>query len=186
MSNLSGLLPAGGGAWTLVSTMTPSAASTIDITDFTAYEKYKIVFSVKGSSNHSIRFKLKINGAWITTYYSYTGVIYRTGTTSVVYKASSNSSYGICSESTANVKADRPFSYEFFFHNPTLSTDSQQIAWKGQWRDTGTNGESRNSEGMGTVVNSGGIGLLEGFRLYPSTGTYTGTVYIYGLTATEI
>jgi hypothetical protein len=81
---------AGGGAWTLVSTTSVSSASTIDITSFTDYKKYRIVFDITCSSNHYMKWKLKINGGWGSTYYSYSATrrIGSNSTETLMYNAS--------------------------------------------------------------------------------------------------
>jgi len=188
MSNLSGLLPAGGGAWTLVSTMTPSAASTIEITDFTAYKQYKVIYSLKCSATHTVRFKMKLNGSWRSTYYAYRSNT-STSTTNNDRNVSSTNSSDVNASQTGNdpAKADRLFNFEFLFTNPTETLDTQQVSWKGIWNISGGDGWLQSSDGIATVRAAGsGVSDLEGFRLYSSSGTLTGTVYIYGLTAMEI
>tara|TARA_B110000902_G_scaffold239412_1_gene288056 strand:- start:630 stop:1187 length:558 start_codon:yes stop_codon:yes gene_type:complete len=185
MSTLSELLPAGGGgAWTLVSTTSVSSASTIDITSLTAYKRYKIVFDITASSSHYMKWTMKLNGSWRTTYYKFYTDRWISADGSAAVLTSSNSSWGLAGMNYYNeISNAAPIIYEFTLETPTIST-YQNISWQGISGVQGFGGLVSKMRGIGT--NSSYSGVLQGFRIAPSTGTYSGVFHIYGLTATEI
>lgn len=165
---------AGGGAWTLIETLSPSAASTIDIESFSsAYDIYKIICTLQNSTAAVIRVRLKIGGSYKTSGYKYSNIILNPGNgNTFVNNAATNADYIQPSQNSTTLYKGA----EFTIYNANQS--QRQIVNFNICNEVALAPE--------TLFGSGGYmaatGTLEGFRIFPNAGGFTGKVHVYGLT----
>lgn len=171
---------AGGGAWTLIETLSPSAASTIDVESFdSTYEIYKIIYRIDPSTAVLPRILLRFSGAYQTTAdYRYISFFISSanGTTYTADRVASGASYIQCSNNTS----DTMHYLEIQIHNSNESTGYKNIYFDYR-ADQST--QALQAIGNGRFHAAAGTGVLEGIRVFPNSGNYTGKVYVYGLTA---
>ena len=168
--------PAGGGSWVLLGTYTPSGASTVDITNFSStYDDYAIVGTLTAGSA-APRIRIRIGSTWGTTAeYSDTFLNYNSFT-------SNGSGDGINMGGDIGSGADNTSIKMSFI---TYAMNVNESTYHGVYGQT-NNAVSYYMNGLlysGYYYGSAGAasGILTGLRYYPSSGTYTGTVRIYGI-----
>lgn len=152
----------------LISTHTASAAATFDIepTFVSTYDRYIILIEnlTVGTDAVSLQMRLKVAGSYITTSTYVTRNLDLTQTSGTA-QAQVFSSLGSASQYYVNLRLDvtNPLSTAY---EKTILLDgfSVSLNTKPAW-----------------VVNNGATGALQGIRLYPSSGTITGTARVYGI-----
>jgi len=184
-TNGSGVLSfadAGGGSWTLLNTYTPSAASTVDMEDFSStYDVYKIIYRVKNNSTaNEILMYLKIGGSYQTSGYDWMNII-SSATDGGTYVTESSQNAGEMRIYQSNSLPSNTLTYgEITF--PFVNTSGRQvISW-----DTTT--QAPFGEPMRAIGGIGGYmgadGTITGARFqFANSATATGTFWVYALTA---
>ena len=164
-----------GGSWILLNTYTPSGASTVDITDFSStYDDYVIVGTLAAASAiPKIRMKIGSSigtSGYVTTFYDYNSNVSNSAADSIEM----GGDIGDGSGSGANKK----MSFITYCNNVNDST------FQGIYGQT-NNAGGYNMKGLiysGYFYGNGSDrGILTGLQYYPNSGTYTGTVRIYGI-----
>jgi hypothetical protein len=173
----------GSGALTLLSTVTASGSSTVDIeTTFNStYDRYVIeAVGVTVSSSTDITFlaRMKIGGSYLSTS-SYSGHVSDCSSGAGTYSATQavdedglpilgNISNGGTSGKSAN--------FSFRVSNPSSTTLMKTAYWHGQAFKTDNTSRTVNGAGFNS-----GTAALTGIRFYASTGTVSGTFRLYGI-----
>jgi hypothetical protein len=184
-TNGSGVLSfadAGGGSWTLLNTYTPSAASTVDMEDFSStYDVYKIIYRVRNNSTaNEILMYLKIGGSYQTSGYDWMNII-SSATDGGTYTTESNQNTSEIRIYQSNPLDSNTLTYgEITF--PFVNTSGLQVI---NW-DTTTQAPAgepmRAIGGVGGYM--GGSGTITGARFqFANSATATGTFWVYALTA---
>lgn len=152
----------------LISTHTASAAATFDIepTFVSTYDRYIILIEnlTVGTDAVSLQMRLKVAGAYITTSTYVTRNLDLTQTSGTA-QAQVFSSLGSASQYYVNLRLD--------VTNPLSTAYEKTILLDGFSVSLNTK--------PALVVNNGATGALQGIRLYPSSGTITGTARVYGI-----
>lgn len=173
---------AGGGSWTLLNTYTPSAASTVDMEDFSStYDVYKIIYRVKntGTANEILMY-LKIGGSYKTAGYDWMNII-SSATDGGTYVAERNTNTSEIRIYQSNSIPSNTLTYgEITF--PFVNTSGRQVI---NW-DTTT--QAPFGEPMRAIGGIGGYmdgnGTITGARFqFANSATATGTFWVYALTA---
>lgn len=176
--------PAGG--MVLLSTATPSAASTVDFTGISStYSKYIFVFSkvTNGTAAGGIGMRYSLNSG--STYlasgdYSaaYSGVN-EAGTAAVGNNTSANTAYCTRVSDGGNVSRE----YNGFVEIYSPSTASSLKGYISHFSTSGPSGSiSMTSVGGGVVdTSTAASSAVNAVRFIPLTGTLTGTIKMYGV-----
>jgi hypothetical protein len=170
---------AAGGAWTLLSTVTASAAATanVETTFDSTYDSYVIIGSgifASGSGGLSIR--LKIGGSYLTT--GYDAHHLRQNLTSTGYNYGSivnGDRINNASGSDLLTSASTPARIVIELSNPSVSK-TQAISYTSNTvKSTSTNDRAY---GLGQNRTTG---VLTGIQFYGDAGNITGTFRLYGI-----
>ena len=169
---------------TLLATVTASGASTVDIGSsslFTStYDQYYIYSSNITTDTNDIAIRARVsNGAFQTTGYLYS-MTYQTGQSNPSTDRSTNEGYiqvlrsGLHSDSTV------VGSLRLYLNNPASTSVSKLI----QYHCDATS-SFYGSAGVGVNYGAGYWGTttqaIQGLRIYPSSGTLSGTFYLFGV-----
>jgi len=172
-----------GGAWTYLSTVTASAASTADVeTTFNStYDQYAIIGSGVSisSAGQNFQIRLKIGGSYITN--STYGYCYRfmTGFNTTEYPGSSDdaaSEIRFCESLSASTS--KTSNFIVYVSNPSSTSLVKNIYWTGQFSYDTPNQSVIYCSGAARNTNTG---ALTGVRFFPSAGTVSGTFRLYGI-----
>ena len=195
-SNGSGSAPtwqdAGGGAWNLLSTTTASAASTIDINSNidSTYDTYVIKGFVYSSANNAaLRLRLYENGTVLTSFLHFNAI--RSVFVNTANGSVSNLDYGNQNETFLSVSptasdgisndSNEPYYIEMELGKPSESRTSYAFKWTG-WMGQYSSGRVHRVIGVfGCDNGATSFTNINGIRLFPSTGTLTGTFKLYGI-----
>ena len=182
-SNWASTAPAGGGAWTLISTGTASNSATLDFTGLsTSYDVHVLVFSDCRPSSNSQFFRIRLgtgSTTWETNGYKYLGNkrISLDGNDDHVYSDNDSNGQasfpltGSCSNATgANVSG-----YWYSFN--TASTGHKHFSGQFPSSQTGTYLQGGEFFGQFTKTNP-----VTGFRVFFNSGNIaSGKVRLYGI-----
>jgi hypothetical protein len=170
----------GSGALTLLSTVTASAAATVDIeTTFNGtYDNYLIVASrVRlsfGSGNLLCR--LKLGGAYDSGASAYS---YTVGYVSSATWSGANSSGAAQILIATDIYSNFESQFTMMLSNPTGTTYKKPVTWSGAFARDGSAGLIDE-----LVLGAGGstaVTALTGVRFLPSSGNISGTFRLYGI-----
>mgnify|MGYP003638083332 FL=1 len=165
----------GGGAWTFLSLVSATTASTVDIeTTFNStYEAYVIVASdVYGSSAGNVQCLLKIGGSYLTS--NYYGHLSKPD-----YQSASYVGFGMSNASAIRItgQAGTTIRPRGFVMNMTLDPTDTSARKFVTW--TGMSGQQyQNAVG---ACNNQTAGALTGIRFQASSGTIGGEYRLYGI-----
>jgi hypothetical protein len=170
----------GSGALTLLSTVTASAAATVDIeTTFNGtYDSYLLIgrSCLVSVDTADFRFLMKLGGTYVTTGYIYHVMNPASGATAYASVQATNDSYIPIGPGMSNA-SNSSFSFAMRIYNPTSTTLKKLITFEGAALATsGT--VIKNSFGSGT---NNEISALTGIRFFPPSGTISGTFRLYGI-----
>jgi hypothetical protein len=168
---------AAGGAMVLLSTVTASAASTVDIeTTFdSTYDNYIIIGEATVTSDGGgLRMRYKLAGSYVTTAYQWHTNVSKSGSTSYAGAQAVNDSYIAISDSLGNA-SDESIQFSINITSPTNTSKRKLCYWDSAAIWTG--GQVKTGRGVGTNT---ATGALTGVRFY-SQGTLTGTFRLYGI-----
>lgn len=170
----------GSGALTLLSTVTASAAATVDIeTTFNGtYDSYLLIANSCSVSVNTadFRFLMKLGGTYVTTGYIYHVMNSASGSTAYVGQQAVNDAYVPVGASMSN-NSNSSLSFAMRIYNPTSTTHKKLITFEGT--SLATSGTViKNSFGSGT---NNEISALTGIRFFPPSGTISGTFRLYGI-----
>lgn len=152
----------------LISTHTAAAAATFDIepTFVSTYDRYIILIEdlTVGTNGVSLQMRVKVAGSYITTT-TYTTRNLDLTSTAGTAQAQLFATLGNASQYYVNLRLDvtNPLSTAY---EKTILVDGFSV--------------SANTK-PALVVNNGATGALQGIRIYPSSGTITGTARVYGI-----
>ena len=166
-----------GGAMVLLSTVTASAASTVDIeTTFdSTYDNYIIMGEASVSvDGGAFRVRYKLGGSYVTSAYQHHSNMSKSGSTAYVGYQAVNDSYMEISDSIGNT-SDESIQFSINITSPTNTSKRKLCYWDSAAIWTG--GQVKTGRGVGTNT---GTGALTGVRFY-SQGTLTGTFRLYGI-----
>ena len=165
-----------GGSWILLNTYTPSGASTVEITDFSStYDDYVIVGTLAAASAIP-KIRMKIGSSIRTSGYVFTFYDYNSNTSN---SAADGIEMGSDIGDGSGSGASKKMSFITYCNNVNDST------FQGIYGQT-NNAGGYNMKGLiysGYFYGNGSSdkGILTGLQYYPNSGTYTGTVRIYGI-----
>ena len=166
-----------GGAMVLLSTVTASAASTVDIeTTFdSTYDNYIIIGEATVTTDGGgLRMRYKLAGSYVTSAYQYHVNLSKSGSTSYAGAQAVNDSYIAISDSIGNA-SDESIQFSINITNPTNTSKRKLCYWDSAAIWTG--GEVKTGRGVGTNT---ATGTLTGVRVYSNT-TLSGTFRLYGI-----
>jgi len=179
LSLSAGALTASAGAWTLLSTVTATGASTADIetTFSSAYDNYMIVASRvrPGTTADNLWCRMKLGGAYASGSTDYTYAV--ANIVSTTY-AGSRVNGGPQILIATDLSNGQESIFHFFLANPDGTTYKKSCAWNGAF--------ARNTSGSTDelVIGAGSseaVTALTGIRFMASTGTITGVFRLYGI-----
>ena len=164
---------AGGGAWELLATYTPSGASTINIEDFSStYDDYVIIGTLACSTTALPRIRIKIGaGSYGTSSYAYSTLNYN------AFQYDSSQVAILMGDSIADGSNAASIKMSFITNCSNVNDSTYH----------GVYGQTNNATGYnvrGAAYSGyyhGSSGTLSGVQYLPSAGTYTGTIRIYGI-----
>ena len=169
-------------SYELLEAQTPSAASTIDFTTGFAsdYKEYYLVYTLEnGTDNWDLRCRLYANATWITAA-SYSG----DGSSNATYFNVGDAIGGNGLTGSSNYNA---ISGTVKCTNPQAVDSIRFVQFRAAYPPNGTLSYpallTQKDYTGGLMSGSGMDYVLDGIRLYPSAGTVTGTVYLYGINA---
>lgn len=152
----------------LISTHTASAAATFDIepTFVSTYDRYIILIEdlTVGTNAVSLQMRLKVSGAYITT------STYTTRNLDLTQTAGSAQAQIFATLGSA---AQYYVNLNILVVNPLSTTYEKNVLVDGFSSSANTK--------PALLVNNGTTAALQGIRLYPSSGTITGTARVYGI-----
>ena len=181
-SNGAGSLPTwqdvAAGQWELISTATPSAASSVDFTDLTTgYILYRIVFQgIEPSASASLRLRISDDNGSTFKSNSY-GFARDENDGSVPDSTEISSTDSIALTRSINVSANMFGSFDI--HKPADSSEFTTVIGTAMYYDSGTDFTAVTSGGRYNVAEA-----HDAIRVLMGSGTVTGTIYLYGLKAT--
>ena len=166
---------AGGGAWTLITTLNPSAASTIDFEGFTSdYDVYKLIFSLEFSGYDALTCRVKAQGSYQTTQYAYNVASQNTNSTTILVSQSNNTNRMFLT--TANSNNTMPLRGAITLWS--VNDIEYQMITAETNRDGGTQWFVEKMVG----AYKGQRRVMQGFRIMQDgSQTLTGVVQVYGL-----
>lgn len=159
------------GSRVLLGTVEASADTSADIENaFTAYNKYIIeADDLTFSAGAVLAARIKTGGSWVTTStYDYWHNDANTATQNQAYI-----DMGAGPSASANIEL------EMSVKNPSSTSRSKIIEFKAITTSGGTMITADSVQGAGIDASST---ALQGIRIYPTTGTITGTFKLYGIT----
>ena len=166
---------AAAGGFTLISTQTLSAASSLNVNScFSAsYKNYQIIMNMTSATTSDyIYLKLRASGTDSST--AYYGWLQRnfssSGTQPTQTSNISNGTSGF--EISGGMKSGRAISDIL---SPFEAVETGYFGLANMWDSSNSRTISQTWQGMHTAATS-----YDGFSLLPNSGTMTGTVYIYG------
>ena len=172
--------PAGGGAWTYITSVTASGATTIDLTGMdNTYDQYVIVGeNFLASTNSNLRGYMYVNGTLDTTGpYNYTVKQSSTNTFAQVTLSTGTTSFALASSTTFPTATDgRSLNFQLIFNNARNSNYFSYYEGFGTSVTTGYSG-TQLMNGVHEVKTS----LVTGIRLYATSGTMDGKLLLYGI-----
>jgi len=175
-----GTVAAGDGHWKLISTTSPSGASTVSIEDFsTDYKTFKIVFKLTSSSSFSVmKTELKVSGSYRTSSYKHIGHSLNYAYAGYVDNSSGNANYIPMAEGYT-VNSGQPLYGEIIFSDPN------DLVRHAIMTDFFTVDGSANPYRYIGVGHYNGItgATMTGVRLSLNAGTITGDILFFGLIA---
>ncbi len=152
----------------LISTHTAAAAATFDIepTFVSTYDRYIILIEdlTVGTNSVSLQMRVKVSGAYITTS-TYTTTNLDLTSTAGTTQAQIFASLGSASQYYVSLRLE--------VTNPLSTVYEKSILLDGCSVSAKTK--------PAIVVNNGATGALQGIRIYPGSGTITGTARVYGI-----
>ena len=167
---------ASGGGLVKITTQSFSAASTVSVNNcFTStYDNYRVVGSVTGASVAVLRFRLRAGGS-DNSASSYDTAVWRmaANNTTATWASGTTTSSDILSMDSGYP----PHTVQMDVIAPYLASYTR-CAWSGACGLSGVSGTAMFSGALGHYV----TGQFDGFTIYPSTGTITGTLTVYGYT----
>jgi len=168
------------GALILLSTVTASSASTVDIesTFNSTYSTYLLTASdITVSTQTGVNMLMKLGGTYITGSADYQQVINTISSNGGAYATSSSASAdNLTIAGSLGSAADRSMNLELFIHNPSSTSRRKLMNLLCSW-----------SGGLGALIKADGVmsnsrtTALTGLRFYPDAGTISGTFRLYGL-----
>ena len=166
---------AGGGAWTLITTLNPSAASTIDFEGFTSdYDRYKLIFTLEFGSYDKLTCRVKANGSYQTTQYAYNVVLTSSNSATINVSQSNNDSRMFLTSISSN--NTMPLRGEITLWS--VNDIEYQTITAITTRDGGTEWDVEKMNG----AYKGQRRVMQGFRIMQDgSQTLTGVVQVYGL-----
>jgi hypothetical protein len=163
------------GSYTLISTQTLSAASSLNVNSCfsSSYVNYQILFNMTSATTTDyIYLKMRASGTDSST--AYYGWLQRnfssSGTQPTQTSNVSNDSSGF--QVSGGLKYGRAI---VDLMSPFQAVETGYFSVANVWDNTNSRTISQTWQGMHAVATS-----YDGFSLIPSSGTMTGTVYIYG------
>ena len=171
--------PAAGGSMVLLSTVTGSAASTIDVeTTFdSTYDHYMIIGSATvNTDGAAIWIRYKLSGSYLASGYQYHTNVSKSGSTSYAGAQAVNDSYIVLQDSMGNA-ADESIEFTVNVTNPTSTTKRKLTYFDSACIDHNVGGKAKTGRGVGTNT---ATGALTGIRFYSNT-TLSGTFRLYGI-----
>jgi len=176
-----GTVAAGDGHWKLISTTSPSGASTVSIEDFsTDYKTFKIVFKLTSSSSFSVmKTELKVSGSYRTSSYKHIGHVLNYVNSGTYTEGSSGNANYIPMAESYTVNSGQPLYGEIIFSDPNdlvrhaIMTDFFTV-----------DGSAYPYRYIGVGHYNGITGAtMTGVRLSLNAGTMTGDILFFGLIA---
>lgn len=167
--------PADSGAWTLITTLNPSAASTIDFEGFTSdYDVYKLIFSLEFSGYDTLTCRVKAQGSYQTSSYAYNVTTQNTNSTTILVSQSNNTNKMSLTTVTSNNTMPLRGAITLWSVN---DIEYQMITAETN-RDAGTEWVVEKMVG----AYKGQRRVMQGFRIMQDgSQTLTGVVQVYGL-----
>ena len=174
----------GGGMHTLLSTVTASGASTVDIGSsslFTStYDQYYIYSPNISSDTNDVYLRARVsNGAFQTSGYKY-AMAYMTGSSDTSHERSSNATYITIIRSALHGASQVSTSLRLYLNNPSSTSLDKLIQWH---CDTSSSFYGDNDMGLNYGAGYWGTNTqaIQGLRLYLSSGNITGNFYLFGV-----
>ena len=170
----------GSGALTFLSSVTASAASTVDVeTTFSStYDNYLLVGTFTYSATAPLQAKFKLNGVY-TTGADYKYHLNISSSDNALYDCqASTGAYGIRLASGGSASTGIYTGFKILIQNPSSTSQRKAISWEGI---TATNSGSLFAQGVGANFGSTALDAMTGIRFLPDSGTISGTVRLYGI-----
>ena len=177
-----GTVAAGDGYWKLISTTSPSGASTVSIEDFsTNYKTFKIVFKLTSSSSSFtiMKTELKVSGSYRTSSYKHIGHVLNDANAGTYTEGSSGSASYIPMVQGSFVNSGQPLYGEIIFSDPN---DLVLHAIKTDFFSVDASANPYRYIGVGHY-NGITDATMTGVRLSFNSGTMTGDILFFGLIA---
>jgi hypothetical protein len=178
--------PAGGGAWTFLSSVSASNSSIVEFDGVFSltYDLYAVTCSnlFVGTSGASLFTQFKISGAYRTS--SYSMHLHSSAQGSTAYAAIAPASFPaqitVLSDMGNDVWDNAGFVMYFYGPANTSTTKVRPISWTGINTKNGTAG-AQMAFGVGTYT-GGTVGPIEAVKFYMSAGNInSGTFRVYGI-----
>lgn len=175
---------ASGGMHTLLSTVTASGASTVDIGSsslFTStYDQYYIYSPNISSDTNDVYLRARVStGSFQTSGYK-SVVAYMTGSSDTAHERSMNATYLTIIRSALHGASQVSTSLRLYLNNPASTSLDKLIQWH---CDTSSSFYGDND--MGLNYGAGYYGTnqnaIQGLRLYLSSGNISGNFYLFGV-----
>jgi len=169
-----------GTAWTLVggqslelinsTSFSAVAAQQLDNVFSDTYENYKIIINITVASVSSALLQLRMasGGTVDSTASRYETGVYTVGARNTVAAASANSS-AAAQARLGRVATDVGCGAEVNMYNPFITTNTKFTCISA--------GNTLDASGAGLIVTDS----YDGFQIFPSSGTITGTIHVYGI-----
>lgn len=172
--------PAGGGAWTLISTVTANNSATISFTGLNStYDVYVITIArLVPQSGWDLEMKVSTDGGstYSSSDYSYiTTVLYDTSTSHTYYKTQSGGNFDLTGDSIATTSTEGCSGVIYLF-KPSASANFQ-CAW--DLVHSGTSFTTNHANGAGRWKTTNDVDAV---RLYMASGNVVSGVFrLYGI-----
>jgi hypothetical protein len=164
-----------------ITSVTASGASVIDLTSgFTStYDQYMLVGQDISLSNSSafIYMRFYIDGSLITSANYGTNAAYLAGAAWGGIGGAGGNNQGVFSSSGFTYAAANNLNFVGYVNQPSNTGIYKQFYWSGSLV-TASNGTAYPYVG---TVGLGNTGAFTGIRFYPSAGTISGTIRLYGI-----
>jgi hypothetical protein len=171
------------GAMVLLSTVSASAASTVDLetTIDSTYDTYMVTASGITLSNggNGIRLRYKVAGAYVTTstyIFQRLRITSDTGTYLTTQAGTGAPDTSISIINNVGGSAGQCGSFTLYLYTPSSTSNNKQVIWQSAGIDS--TGNTSLSPGAGQNT---GTGAVTGVRFYASSGTVTGNFCLYGI-----
>lgn len=164
------------GAWTLITTLNPSASSSIDFEGFTStYDKYKIIFTLEFASYTKLTCRIKRAGSYQTSNYAYATMKQNTNSGGTSVANSNNTNRMFLTDETTNDTMPLRGEIDLL----SVNENEYQIVKAVTTSDKGSEWH------LLTMIGAykGARDQMEGFRFLAENGStgMTGVVQVYGL-----